>query len=109
MGDRLRTVRLVVGLILIIPSPVVGTAAGQTAAHETIVFVDAFDEMPSCCSLPPEGVARAALKELPGIIRISFDGARGQVAVTFDPGRVGRAEIIAALAPFGLQPLLERR
>lgn len=74
-----------------------GAAAGQTTAVETIVFED-FSSAPPCCALPVGPVARAAVKDLPGIVRVIAEETPGEVTISFDPARVSRAEVVAALA-----------
>jgi copper chaperone CopZ len=86
-----------------------GIAVGQTATLETVAFVDTSNKPPSCCAIPGEVVVRDAVKKLPGIVRVSLDEATGQVAVNFDPARVSRAEVIAAVEPYNFRPIGGRR
>jgi len=74
-----------------------GAAAGQTLAIETVVAEDA-SNAPPCCALPVGPVARAAVKDLPGIVRVTADETSGEVTISFDSARVSRAEVVAALA-----------
>jgi len=73
-----------------------GAAAGQTPPVETILVEDA-SNAPPCCAVPVGPVARAALKDLPGIVQVTADETAGEVTVSFDPARVSRAEVVAAL------------
>jgi len=112
MGHRQRAVRFVEGLAVLVLLLMGETAVGQGPALETVVFVDASKEEPACCpipSAPVEVVAEAAVRDLPGILRISVDPDTGRLTISFDPARVSRAKIMAALAWYNFTPLEERR
>ena len=87
---------LVAGLGFLALLALGGVAAGQTPAVETIVFEDASSAAP-CCALPVGPVARAAVKDLPGVVRVIAEETTGEVTISFDPARVSRAEVVAAL------------
>jgi len=109
VGQTRSAVRIV-GVLAFLALLAVGeTAVGQTPTLETVAFVDTSNKPPSCCAIPVEVVVRDAVKKLPGIVRVSLDEAAGQVAVSFDPARVSRAEVIAALEPYSFRPSGERR
>ncbi len=106
-----RAVRLglVVGVAFVAALVGAGVATGETPAGDTLTFVDAAEGLPGCCAVPIEVVAQAAVKELPGVLRVDVDEASGDITIRFDPTRVSRAALIAALEPYSFRPTGEER
>jgi len=92
----MRVCGVVVGLSFLASFALGGAAAGQTPAVETILVEDA-SNAPPCCAMPVGPVARAAVKDLPGIVQVIADETAGEVTISFDPARVSRAEVLTAL------------
>lgn len=82
-------------------------AAGQPAL-ETLAFEDVSTASP-CCAVPLDVVARAVKEALPGVARVSVEEAAGRLTVTFDPGRVSRARVVALLAEYSFRLVEPRR
>jgi len=109
MGHGRIALQLAVGAAVVAALMGGGPVAGQTPADDTLTFVDAAEGLPGCCAVPIEAVARAAVKELPGVLRVDADEATGRVTIRFDPTRLSRAELIAALEPHSFRPTGEPR
>ncbi|MBI2466864.1 MAG: hypothetical protein HYV62_03450 [Candidatus Rokubacteria bacterium] len=108
MGHETRIRRSVLWLALLVGLSVWAGAPAQTGTLETVAFEDV-SSAPPCCAVPLDVVVRAVKEALPGVTRVSVEEAAGRLTVTFDPGRVSRARVVALLEEYSFRLVQPRR
>lgn len=110
MGHSRMWRRLAVGVGVMTWLAGAETVGTQPPGSETVTFEDAGPDLPGCCAVPVGQIVNAAAAEIrgrPGILAVETDEMAGRLTVRFDPARMSRAELMAALGQYDFRPVPE--